>query len=54
MKKINSIVFTLLFLSVSFHLFSQELLVQQEKNYLNLSNLKKLGRVDERYQSFNI
>lgn len=28
--------------------------VQQEKNYLNLSNLKKLGRVDERYQSFNI
>lgn len=54
MKKINSIVFTLLFLSASFHLFSQELPVQQEKNYLNLSNLKKLGRVDERYQSFNI
>lgn len=54
MNKINQTVISLLYLSVSFQLFSQELAAKKPNNYLNITNLKKLGQVDERYQSFNI
>lgn len=54
MNNIKRIVFSFFLLVLSLQVFSQELPVGKPSNSLNLTQLKKIGQVDERYQSFNI